>query len=79
MAIMTDTEAGALFNVLRTDMCSRGKKKVENTIKRMSLISGKYLNGVHFIKDLLLLTDDAVQFCVRTVLQNSFTAFKQHA
>jgi hypothetical protein len=33
------------------------KEKVENTIKRMSLINGKYLNGVCFMKDLPLLME----------------------
>ena len=33
------------------------KGKVENTIKRMSLINGKYLNDVCPMKDLLLLVE----------------------
>lgn len=33
------------------------KEKAENTLRRISLINGKYLNGVCFMKDLLLLTE----------------------
>jgi hypothetical protein len=33
------------------------KEKAENTIRRMSLINGKCLNGVCFMKDLLLLIE----------------------
>lgn len=33
------------------------KGKAENNIRSMSLINGKYLNGVCFMKDLLLLIE----------------------